>query len=145
MKIEETSPDAEKRGRAITLHDGTKAYIKLDGATWRAIEMLAMYKGCEWDDWVRSVWAGATSHVPREKWDEINRAGLLRTVVIEKLMQWIDTSTEMIKQYQDQLGGLSPRVSVALCDGVSLVMDSKNEAQNLAERIGRALQERAGQ
>lgn len=131
------TPELEYRGRGLML-GGAKAFVKLDAASWRAIEILAQREGIEWSDWVRSAWSKATASISREKWEEINRAGALRATAIAQLLEWVEAQSAMLKHYED-LAGVSNRVEIKIGDGVGLVLDP-DQATAIAERITKSHQ-----
>lgn len=131
-----TDVQTEQRGRGLTL-DGKKAFVKLDSASWKAIDMIAAANGIEWADWVRAVWQAITDKVGPGKIGEINRAGFLRAAAISHLVTWVETQGAMLRHYMD-IAGATDRVELPLANGFSLVVD-KAHAQNLSEKIAFAM------
>lgn len=117
--------------------DGRKAFVKLDPFTWKAIDLLATSAEVKWSDWVRSVWAAATKDVPPERWDEINRAGVLRTFAIGQLLRRLETQGSLLNQLL-QGENRPARIEIKLSDDLALVA-SNDRAAALAETIKAAL------
>lgn len=127
-----TDVQHEQRGRGLIL-DGKKAFVKLDSASWKAIDMIAAANGTEWDDWVRAVWQSIAAKVGPDQIGEINRAGFLRAVAISHLVTWVETQGATLRHYRE-MSGESDRVELPLADGFSLVVD-KAHVQALSEKI----------
>jgi predicted DNA-binding ribbon-helix-helix protein len=130
----------DPKARALEL-DGAKTFIRLDAATWKAIEMLAAQSLCDWDEWVRRAWEQIKAATDRDQIDSINRAGALRyfaTLGLIRLTQSMAAVQRCYSEASDRTPEPMRRVSIDLASGVSLTL-SRSEALAVVEKLNYAL------
>ncbi|WP_250498878.1 hypothetical protein [Caballeronia sp. GAWG1-5s-s] len=129
-KQNETDLDSDAKARALEL-DGKKTFIRLDSATWKAIDMLALHSCCDWDEWVRHVWEQVKEEIDPEKLTSVNRAGALRFFATLGLLRLTSSMAAMNKHHQAISDGT---IEVEITDGVSLRL-TREQARAVVEKI----------
>ncbi|KVH47349.1 hypothetical protein [Burkholderia diffusa] len=130
----------DPKARALEL-DGVKTFIRLDAATWKAIDMLAMHSLCDWDEWVRRAWEQIKEAAGPDRIASINRAGALRYFATLGLIRLTQSIAAMHRHYDDA-NDRTPepmrRISIDLASGISLTL-TRAEALGVIEKIRYAL------
>lgn len=126
--------DNDPKARVVEL-DGKRTFIRLDSATWKAIDMLAVHSLCEWDEWVRRVWEQVKESVEPEKLPSVNRAGALRFFATLGLIRLTSSMAAMNKHYQGVSDG---RIEVEITDGVTMRL-TRDQARAIVEKINYSL------
>lgn len=130
----------DPKARALEL-DGVKTFIRLDAASWKAIDMLAVHSLCEWDEWVRRAWEQIKEAAGPDRIASINRAGALRYFATLGLIR-LTQSIAAMHRYYDDANDRTPepmrRVSIDLASGISLTL-TRAEALGVIEKINYAL------
>jgi predicted DNA-binding ribbon-helix-helix protein len=130
----------DPKARALEL-DGAKTFIRLDAATWEAIEMLAAQSLCDWDEWVRRAWEQIKEAAGPERVESINRAGALRyfaTLGLIRLTQSMAAVQRCYSDASDRTAEPMRHVSIDLATGVSLTL-TRAEALAVIEKLNYAL------
>ncbi|SAL14221.1 hypothetical protein AWB70_00512 [Caballeronia cordobensis] len=133
-KQADTELESDPKARALEL-DGKRTFIRLDSATWKAIDMLAAHSCCDWDEWVRHVWGQVKEKIDPDKLPSVNRAGALRFFATHGLIRLTSSMAAMNKHHHGMSDG---KIEVEITDGVSLRL-TREQARAVVEKISYSL------
>jgi predicted DNA-binding ribbon-helix-helix protein len=126
----------DPKARALEL-DGAKTFIRLDAATWKAIDMLATHSLCDWSEWVRRAWEQAKEAAGSNKAASINKAAALRFFAMLGLIRLNRAMVAMQHAYMPSFSA-GERISIELAPSVSMTF-TRAEALGVIEKISYAL------